>query len=65
MAEVVGDELLMREHAALLDFSDQREMFGFMLAPRRAREPGTARPMALAEAWWAGSQIGELGQRRV
>ena len=24
--------MLMREHATLLDFSDQREMFGFMLA---------------------------------
>src|SRR5690242_19047649 len=27
VAEVVGDELLMREHAGLLDFSDQGEMF--------------------------------------
>ncbi len=59
VAEVVGDELLMREHAALLDFSDQREMFGFMLAHVARANPVLARPMALARALVGGRQIGE------
>ena len=28
VADVMGDELLMREHATVLNFADQREMFG-------------------------------------
>ena len=53
VAEVVGDEMLMREHATLLDFSDQREMFGFMLAHVSRANPVLARPLALARAWSA------------
>jgi HD-GYP domain-containing protein (c-di-GMP phosphodiesterase class II) len=59
VAEVVGDELLMRAHATLLDFSDQREMFGFMLAHVARANPVLARPMALARALVRGRQIGE------
>ena len=50
VADVVGDEMLMREHARLLDFSDQREMFRFMLGHVARANPVTARPMALARA---------------
>jgi HD-GYP domain-containing protein (c-di-GMP phosphodiesterase class II) len=57
VAEVVGDEMLMREHAALLDFSDQREMFAFLLAHVARANPVVARPMALARAMIGGGKI--------
>jgi HD-GYP domain-containing protein (c-di-GMP phosphodiesterase class II) len=57
VADILGDELLMREHAALLDFSDQREMFGFMLAHVARANPLLARPMALARALVGGGKI--------
>ena len=57
VADVVGDEMLMREHATLLDFSDQREMFGFMLAHVARANPVMARPMALARAMVGGRRI--------
>jgi HD-GYP domain-containing protein (c-di-GMP phosphodiesterase class II) len=57
VAEVVGDELLMREHATLLDFSDQREMFRFMLAHVARANPVAARPAALARAMVGGGRI--------
>ena len=57
VAEVVGDELLMREHATLLDFSDQREMFRFMLAHVARANPVSARPVALARAMVGGGRI--------
>jgi HD-GYP domain-containing protein (c-di-GMP phosphodiesterase class II) len=59
VAEVVGDELLMREHASLLDFSDQREMFGFMLRHVARANPVTARPAALARAMVGGRRIAQ------
>jgi HD-GYP domain-containing protein (c-di-GMP phosphodiesterase class II) len=58
VAEVVGDELLMREHAVLLDFSDQREMFGFLLRHVARANPVMARPLALARAMVGGPRIG-------
>ena len=57
VADVVGDEMVMREHAALLDFSDQREMFGFMLGHVARANPVLARPMALARAMVGGRKI--------
>ena len=57
VAEVMGDELLMREHAALLDFSDQREMFGFLLGHVARANPVLGRPMALARAMINGGRI--------
>ncbi len=62
VAEVVGDELLMREHARLLDFSNQREMFGFMLAHVARANPVMARPMALARAIVGGPRIMKSAQ---
>ncbi len=57
VAEVVGNELLMREHATLLDFADQREMFRFMLAHVARANPVAARPLALARAMVGGGRI--------
>jgi HD-GYP domain-containing protein (c-di-GMP phosphodiesterase class II) len=57
VATIVGDELLMREHAALLDFTDQRAMFGFMLAHVARANPVLARPAALLRALAGGKRI--------
>jgi HD-GYP domain-containing protein (c-di-GMP phosphodiesterase class II) len=57
VSDVVGDELLMREYAALLDFSDRRERFSFMLAHVTRANPVLARPMALARAMVGGRRI--------
>jgi HD-GYP domain-containing protein (c-di-GMP phosphodiesterase class II) len=57
VASVVGDELVMREHAAILDFSDQREMFRFMLGHVTRVNPLAARPLALARAMVGGRRI--------
>jgi HD-GYP domain-containing protein (c-di-GMP phosphodiesterase class II) len=57
VAEVVGDEMLMREHAVLLNFADQREMFSFMLAHVGRANPLLGRPGALARALVGGSKI--------
>jgi HD-GYP domain-containing protein (c-di-GMP phosphodiesterase class II) len=62
VAEVVGDELLMREHAGLLDFSDNREMFAFMLAHVGRANPLLARPFALARAMVGGRRITATAQ---
>jgi len=57
IAQVVGDELLMREHASVLDFSDQREMFAFLLRHVARANPVLARPLALARAMVGGRRI--------
>ena len=56
-AEVAGDELLMREHAATLDFSNQREMFGFLLHHVARVNPVMERPLALARALVGGRKM--------
>ena len=65
VADVLGDEMLMREHARLLDFSDQREMFRFMLGHVARANPVTARPMALARAIVGGAEDHEVGTGRL
>ena len=57
IAAIVGDELLMRRHAAILDFTDQRAMFGFMLAHVSRANPVLARPAALLRAMTGGKRI--------
>ncbi len=57
VAAVVGNELLMREHAATLDFGDQRAMFRFMLGHVGRANPVTARPVALFKAIAGGPRI--------
>ncbi len=57
VADVVGDELLMREHASIVDFSDQRQMLRMMIGHvARANSPA-ARPFALVRAFAGGSRI--------
>jgi HD-GYP domain-containing protein (c-di-GMP phosphodiesterase class II) len=57
VAEVVGDELLMREHSATLDFTDSAVMFRFMLAHVARANPVAARPLALLRAMAGGPRI--------
>src|SRR4051794_12966345 len=56
-AEVTGDELLMRRHSATLDFSNQRQMFGFMLRHVARANPVMERPLALARAMAGGRKL--------
>jgi HD-GYP domain-containing protein (c-di-GMP phosphodiesterase class II)/DNA-binding CsgD family transcriptional regulator len=57
VAEVVGDEMLMREHAAIVDFSDQGQMLRFMLGHVSRANPFAARPLALVRAFVGGPRI--------
>jgi HD-GYP domain-containing protein (c-di-GMP phosphodiesterase class II) len=57
IAEVMGDELVMRTHASLLDFSDQRAMFRFLLAHVGRANPLRSRPAALARALAGGRRV--------
>jgi len=57
VADVMGDELVMREHASILDFSDQRQMFRFMLSHVARTNPVLRRPIALARAMAGGHRI--------
>jgi HD-GYP domain-containing protein (c-di-GMP phosphodiesterase class II) len=57
LASIVGDEVLMREHSSILDFTDQKAMFGFMLAHVARANPVLARPAALLRAMVGGKRI--------
>src|SRR3954470_3733681 len=57
VADVVGDELLMREHASTVDFTDQKAMLRFMLAHVARANPLAARPAALVRAMAGGPRI--------
>jgi HD-GYP domain-containing protein (c-di-GMP phosphodiesterase class II) len=57
VAAVLGDELVMRGHAATLDFADQAAMFRFLLAHVGRVNPPLARPAALARALAGGRQV--------
>ncbi len=57
VAEVVGDEILMREHASIVDFSDHRQMLRFMLSHVSRANPFAARPLALVRAFVGGPRI--------
>ena len=57
VAEVVGDEILMREHSATLDFSDQGQVLRFMLSHVARANPLAARPRALVRALMGGPRI--------
>lgn len=57
LAAIVEDEVLMREHSAILDFTDQKAMFGFMLAHVARANPVLARPAALLRAMAGGKRI--------
>jgi HD-GYP domain-containing protein (c-di-GMP phosphodiesterase class II) len=57
IAEVMGDELVMRAHADTLDFADRRAMFAFLLAHVARTNPLPARPAALVRAVAGGSRV--------
>ena len=46
----MGDELIMRAHAATLDFADRRQMLGFLLGHVARVSLPLGRPAALARA---------------
>jgi len=57
VAAVMGDEMVMRAHAATLDFADRAEMFRFLLAHVTRANPPLARPAALARAAAGGRRM--------
>jgi HD-GYP domain-containing protein (c-di-GMP phosphodiesterase class II) len=57
VAAVLGDEMVMRGHAATLDFTDQAAMFRFLLSHVGRVNPPLARPAALARAVARGKQV--------
>jgi len=57
VAAVMGDEMLMRAHAATLDFADRRQMLAFMLRHVARANPPLARPGALARALAGGTRV--------
>ena len=56
-AAIMGDELVLREHSPLLDLSDNREMFRFILGHVARVNPVAARPMALFRAIAGGRRL--------
>ena len=56
-AAAMGDELVLREHSVLLDFSDNREMFRFLLGHVTRVSPLVERPLALARAMVRGRRL--------
>jgi len=57
VAAVMGDEMLMRAHAATLDFADRRQMLAFVLRHVARANPPLARPSALARALAGGARV--------
>lgn len=57
IAHIMGDELVMRGHAATLDFADHKQMFRFMLGHVGRISPPLGRPVALARAMALGGRI--------
>lgn len=57
VAGALGDEMIMRAHAATLDFSDQRQMLRFMLAHVARTNPVLNRPAALARLMVKGREV--------
>jgi HD-GYP domain-containing protein (c-di-GMP phosphodiesterase class II) len=56
-AQVMGDDVLMRQHAALLDFADKRAMGGFMLQHVRRAYPPLRRPAGFLKAVAGGQRL--------
>jgi HD-GYP domain-containing protein (c-di-GMP phosphodiesterase class II) len=57
VAAIMGDEMIMRAHAATLDFGDRAEMFRFLLGHVARANPPLARPAALARAAAGGKRM--------
>jgi HD-GYP domain-containing protein (c-di-GMP phosphodiesterase class II) len=57
VAAVMGDEMVMRAHAATLDFADRAEMFRFLLGHVARVSGPLGRPAALARAAAGGRRI--------
>jgi HD-GYP domain-containing protein (c-di-GMP phosphodiesterase class II) len=56
-ADALGDELVMRAHAATLDFGDKRQMARFMLSHVARTNAPMARPAALVRAVARGGRL--------
>src|SRR5256714_13410262 len=57
IAEVMGDEMVMRAYARTLDFADKRAMFAFLLSHVARINPLLSRPAALAGAVAQGGRV--------
>src|SRR3954469_22969297 len=57
LAALVGDEVLMREHAPLLDFSDPRAGLGFMVGHARRAFPAYRVPLAVGRIAGSGRSL--------
>ncbi|OLE22756.1 MAG: hypothetical protein AUG44_24125 [Actinobacteria bacterium 13_1_20CM_3_71_11] len=57
IAEVMGDEMVMRAYARTLDFADKRAMFAFLLSHVARTNPLLSRPAALARAVAQGGRV--------
>ena len=58
-AEILGDDLLMRSHAAMLDFADKRAMAAFMVQHVNRAYPPLKRPGGLLKAMTRGGRLME------
>jgi HD-GYP domain-containing protein (c-di-GMP phosphodiesterase class II) len=56
-AEIIGDDILMRKHAALLDFADKRAMAGFMVQHVGRAYPPLQRPGGFLKAMVNGQRM--------
>ena len=56
-ARIVGDDVLMREHASTLDFADKRAMAAFMVQHVGRAYPPLQRPAGLLRAFVGGSRM--------
>ena len=57
VADVMGDDVLMRQHGAIVDLSDRRQMLRLMLGHVVRANPLAARPLALVRAVAGGPRI--------
>ena len=57
VAEIMGDELVMRAHSASLDFADRGQMFTFLLSHVARTNPIRSRPAALLRAVAKGPEL--------
>ena len=57
VAAIMGDEMVMRAHAATLDFADRAEMFRFLLSHVARVSQPLGRPAALARAVAGGKRM--------
>ena len=56
-ASIIGDDVLMRSHASMLDFADKRAMAAFMVQHVGRAYPPRQRPAGFLRAFAGGSRM--------